>query len=54
LALTRPDPGPRGFGDSRGFYRIKPRTSLAPGEYGFVSTWDGRPSGSSVYDFGVD
>ena len=41
--------------DSRGFYRIKPRAPLAPGEYGFVSTRGGSPNaGSTIYDFGVD
>jgi hypothetical protein len=40
--------------DSRGFYRIRPRAALAPGEYGFVSTRGGGAVGSSVYDFGVD
>jgi len=41
--------------DSRGFYRIKPRTPLPPGEYGFVSTRGGSPNaGSTIYDFGVD
>jgi hypothetical protein len=40
--------------DSRGFYRVKPRTPLAPGEYGFVATRGGSPMGSSIYDFGVD
>lgn len=41
--------------DSRGFYRIKPRAPLAPGEYGFVSTRGAVPNaGSTIYDFGVD
>jgi hypothetical protein len=40
--------------DSRGFYRIRPRAPLAPGEYGFVSTRGGGSVGGSVYDFGVD
>ena len=40
--------------DSRGFYRVKPRTPLAPGEYGFVSTRDGGSPRGSIYDFGVD
>jgi hypothetical protein len=40
--------------DSRGFYRVKPRAPLAPGEYGFVATRGGSPMGSSIYDFGVD
>jgi hypothetical protein len=40
--------------DSRGFYRVKPKAPLAPGEYGFVVTHGGSPMGSSIYDFGVD
>ena len=41
--------------DSRGFYRIKPRAPLAPGEYGFVSVRGGSPNAASmIYDFGVD
>jgi hypothetical protein len=40
--------------DSRGFYRVKPKAPLAPGEYGFVVTRGGSPMGSSIYDFGVD
>jgi hypothetical protein len=40
--------------DSRGFYRIRPRAPLAPGEYGFVSSRGGGSVGGSVYDFGVD
>jgi len=41
--------------DSRGFYRIRPRAPLAPGEYGFVSVRGGSPhAGSTIYDFGVD
>ena len=40
--------------ESCGFYRVKPRTPLAPGEYGFVATRGGSPMGSSIYDFGVD
>jgi hypothetical protein len=41
--------------DPRGFYRIKPRGALAPGEYAFVIT-HGLSAGaaSKVYDFGVD
>src|SRR5215467_7371277 len=34
--------------DSRGFYRIKPRAPLAPGEYGFVSIRGGRPNAAST------
>jgi hypothetical protein len=41
--------------DSRGLFRIRPRTPLPPGEYAFVLT---RSSGTipmgTVYDFGVD
>ena len=41
--------------DSRGFYRIKPRAPLAPGEYGFVSSRGGSVNAAStIYDFGVD
>jgi hypothetical protein len=40
--------------DSRGFYRIRPRAPLEPGEYGFVSSRGGGSVGGSVYDFGVD
>jgi len=41
--------------DSRGFYRIRPRAPLAPGEYGFVATRGGSPNaGTTIYDFGVD
>src|SRR5215470_12104107 len=41
--------------DSRGFYRIRPRAPLAPGEYGFVSVRGGSPNAAStIYDFGVD
>jgi len=41
--------------DSRGFYRIRPRVPLAPGEYGFVSIRGGSPNAAStIYDFGVD
>ena len=41
--------------DPRGFYRIKPRAELPPGEYGFILT-HGFAAGASgkVYDFGVD
>jgi hypothetical protein len=41
--------------DNRGFFRLRPRAPLAPGEYAFVIT---RTSGTipmgTVYDFGVD
>ena len=41
--------------DQSGFFRIRPRAPLAPGEYGFVLTRSSGtiPSGT-VYDFGVD
>jgi len=43
--------------DPRGFYRIKPRQPLAPGEYGFVLTHGfaaGAGAGGKIYDFGID
>lgn len=42
--------------DQRGFYRITPRRSLAPGEYGFVVThgFAGAAGGGKIFDFGVD
>lgn len=42
--------------DPRGFYRIKPRTPLEPGEYGFILTHGlaAGGAGGKVYDFGVD
>jgi hypothetical protein len=41
--------------DSRGFYRVKPRAPLAPGEYGFVTSRGGSVNAAStIYDFGVD
>jgi hypothetical protein len=39
--------------DSRGFYRVRPRTPLAPGEYGFAASRGGSQV-SGIYDFGVD
>jgi len=41
--------------DSQGFYRVRPRKPLEPGEYGFILTL-GLTGGTSgkVYDFGVD
>ena len=41
--------------DARGFFRVRPRKPLDPGEYGFVLThgFAGATSGK-VYDFGVD
>lgn len=43
--------------DARGFYRIKPRQPLAPGEYGFILTHGfaaGPGAGGKIYDFGID
>jgi hypothetical protein len=41
--------------DTRGFYRIKPRQSLGPGEYGFILTHGfAAGGGGKVYDFGID
>jgi hypothetical protein len=41
--------------DPRGYYRIKPREALMPGEYGFILTHGFAGSGGGkVYDFGVD
>jgi hypothetical protein len=41
--------------DNRGFFRIRPRAPLAPGEYAFVYTRaNGTVPGGTVYDFGVD
>ena len=39
--------------DSRGFYRVRPRAPLAPGEYGFAASRGGTQV-SGIYDFGVD
>ena len=39
--------------DSRGFYRVRPRAPLAPGEYGFAASRGGSAVGG-IYDFGVD
>ena len=41
--------------DTRGFFRVRPRKPLDPGEYGFIHTlgFAGATSGK-VYDFGVD
>ena len=41
--------------DPSGFYRVRPRKPLEPGEYGFISTFgmNGATDGA-VYDFGVD
>lgn len=40
--------------DPRGFYRLKPREPLKPGEYGFVVTSGFAGSGGKIFDFGVD
>jgi hypothetical protein len=41
--------------DGRGFYRIRPRKPLEPGEYGFIHTLGfAGATGGKVYDFGVD
>lgn len=40
--------------DSRGFYRVRPRAPLAPGEYGFAAARGGGSQVSGIYDFGVD
>jgi hypothetical protein len=41
--------------DASGFYRVRPRKPLEPGEYGFIRTFGMRGATSgSVYDFGVD
>jgi hypothetical protein len=41
--------------DPRGFFRIKPRTPLSAGEYGFILThgFTGG-AGGKIYDFGID
>lgn len=41
--------------DANGYYRVRPRRPLEPGEYGFIRTFGMRGATSgSVYDFGVD
>ena len=40
--------------DPRGFYRIKPKKALAPGEYGFIITQGFATGTGKVYDFGID
>jgi hypothetical protein len=40
--------------DPRGFYRIKPKKALAPGEYGFIVTQGFAMGSGKVYDFGID
>jgi hypothetical protein len=43
--------------DPRGFYRLKPRRPLGPGEYGFILTHGfaaATGAGGKIYDFGVD
>jgi hypothetical protein len=40
--------------DPRGFYRIKPRKPMEPGEYGFIVSPGVTGAGGKIYDFGVD
>ena len=42
--------------DTRGFYRVKPRQPLSPGEYGFILThgFAGGAGAGKIYDFGID
>jgi hypothetical protein len=40
--------------DPRGFYRIKPRKPMEPGEYGFIVSPGVAGAGGKIYDFGVD
>ena len=41
--------------DPRGFYRVKPKAPLPPGEYGFILTGGvAAGAGGKIYDFGVD
>ena len=40
--------------DPRGFYRIKPKKALAPGEYGFILTQGFATGTGRVFDFGID
>jgi hypothetical protein len=40
--------------DARGFYRLKPREPLKPGEYGFILTSGFGGGGGKIFDFGVD
>jgi len=41
--------------DPRGFYRVKPKQVLPPGEYGFILTGGFTAgAGGKIYDFGVD
>jgi hypothetical protein len=41
--------------DPRGFYRVKPKQALPPGEYGFILTGGFTAgAGGKIYDFGVD
>jgi hypothetical protein len=40
--------------DARGLYRLKPKTPLKSGEYGFVLTQGFGAGGGKIYDFGVD
>jgi hypothetical protein len=40
--------------DPRGFYRIKPKKPLEPGEYGFILTQGFATGSGKVFDFGVE
>jgi hypothetical protein len=40
--------------DPRGFYRLKPREPLKPGEYGFILTSGFGGGGGKIFDFGID
>lgn len=41
--------------DPRGFYRIKPKAALVPGEYGFILTGGfAAGAGGKIFDFGID
>ncbi len=41
--------------DPRGFYRVKPKLALPPGEYGFILTGGFTAgAGGKIYDFGVE
>lgn len=41
--------------DPRGFYQLKPKEPLAPGEYGFVLTGGfSAGAGGKIFDFGID
>jgi hypothetical protein len=40
--------------DARGLYRLKPKSPLKTGEYGFVLTHGFGAGGGKIFDFGVD